>query len=184
MQLCCPDKFVMVSPLPLLDIFLTSTTPDGVIIRLSRSKNSLVHFWISPRLLLLHTHLPRIPITWQPGRLVCLLHHLPWPFQRRMGCFTDQPHELSSLPNVFQKTQSNNFFIQDKLNNLRNTFTFISNFFVLGMGVIIFKLMSDRIWEYRIISYVVAATGLAASIFFITNVKEIPLSKACHEKAE
>ena len=48
------------------------------------------------------------------------------------------------------------------------------------MGVIIFKLMSDRIWEYRIISYVVAAVGLVASIFFLINVKEIPLSKACN----
>jgi hypothetical protein len=40
--------------------------------------------------------------------------------------------------------------------------------------------MSDRIWEYRIISYVVAAVGLVASIFFLIYVKEIPLSKACH----
>lgn len=72
---------------------------------------------------------------------------------------------------------------KDKLNNLRNTFTFISNFVVLGMGVLIFKFMSDRLWEYRIISFVVAGLGLAASLFFLKNVKEIPLSKACHEKA-
>jgi len=52
------------------------------------------------------------------------------------------------------------------------------------MGVLIFKFMSDRLWEYRIISFVVAGLGLAASLFFLTNVKEIPLSKACHEKAE
>lgn len=32
---------------------------------------------------------------------------------------------------------------RDKLNNLRNTFTFVSNFVVLGMGVIIFKVMNN-----------------------------------------
>lgn len=50
--------------------------------------------------------------------------------------------------------------------------------------MIIFKLMSDKMWEYRIISYVVAGLGLLASLFFLTNVKEVILSKACHEKAE
>lgn len=48
----------------------------------------------------------------------------------------------------------------------------------------IFKFMSDKMWEYRIISYVVAGLGLLASLFFLTNVKEVILSKACHEKAE
>jgi len=32
---------------------------------------------------------------------------------------------------------------RDKLNNLRNTFTFISSFVVLGLGLIIFSVMSQ-----------------------------------------
>jgi hypothetical protein len=51
------------------------------------------------------------------------------------------------------------------------------------MGVLIFKFMTDPIWEYRIISYVVAALGLSASIFFLLNINEIKLAKASHEKA-
>ena len=34
--------------------------------------------------------------------------------------------------------------MKDKLNNLRNLFTFISNFTVLGVGLIIFSAMTDR----------------------------------------
>jgi hypothetical protein len=73
---------------------------------------------------------------------------------------------------LLQKKKSNFLYLfKDKLNNLRNTFTFVSNFVVLGMGVLIFKFMSDRIWEYRIIAFVVAGLGLTASLFFLAKVK-------------
>jgi hypothetical protein len=165
----------------LSDTFLISLTPDGVTLYLyPRSTNSLVYLRSRTRILLLHPNLPRISVPEQSSCLVRLLHHFPWPFQHRMGCLTDQSYELGPILNLFAQEKSTLLFLpQDKLNNLRNTFTFISNFLVLGMGVLIFKFMSDRIWEYRIISYVVAGIGLTASIFFITNVKEIPLSKAC-----
>jgi len=47
------------------------------------------------------------------------------------------------------------------------------------MGVLIFKFMNDRLWEYRIISYLVAGLGLSAGIFFLWHIKEVPLAKAC-----
>ena len=52
------------------------------------------------------------------------------------------------------------------------------------MGLIIFKFMSDPPLEYAIISYIVAALGVSASIFFLVTVREVPLTEACHEKAE
>ncbi len=59
---------------------------------------------------------------------------------------------------------------RDKLNNLRNSFTFISNFLVLGMGSIIFKFMTNPPLEYNIISYIVVTLGITASIFFLYSV--------------
>ena len=73
--------------------------------------------------------------------------------------------------------------MQDKLNNLRNTFTFVSNFAVLGMGLLIFSLMSDPALEYAIISYIVVTIGIFASLFFMYQIREVPLTKICREKA-
>lgn len=52
------------------------------------------------------------------------------------------------------------------------------------MGLIIFKFMSDPSLEYAIISYIVTAIGITASIFFLYTVREVPLSLACQEKAQ
>jgi hypothetical protein len=63
-----------------------------------------------------------------------------------MGSITNQSHEFGAIVDLFKKKKGIYQLIQDKLNNLRNTFTFVSNFVVLGMGVLIFKFMTDRIW--------------------------------------
>lgn len=101
-----------------------------------------------------------------------------------MGGLTDFAHESGARADVLSQEKGKNAITQDKLNNLRNSFTFISNFLVLGMGLIIFKFMSDPPLEYRIISYIVVTLGISASLFFLFTVREVPLSKACHEKAE
>ena len=68
------------------------------------------------------------------------------------------------------------------MNNLRNLFTFISNFTVLGLGLIIFSTMHDKKLEYKIIAYTVLFIGFCASIFFIRVIKEPELVRICHEK--
>lgn len=73
---------------------------------------------------------------------------------------------------------------RDKLNNLRNLFTFISNFLVLGLGLLIFSTMHDRKLEYRIITYTVLGIGFVFSVFFMKVIKEPELTKICHEKQE
>lgn len=67
---------------------------------------------------------------------------------------------------------------------MRNTFTFISNFGVLSLGVIIFKFMSNPPLEYALISYIVTVFGVAASFFFLYQVREVPLTEICREKSE
>ena len=65
---------------------------------------------------------------------------------------------------------------RDKLNNLRNSFTFISNLTVLGLGLVVFSTMSNKLLEYKIIAYTVLAIGFIASIFFIIKINENELT--------
>lgn len=83
---------------------------------------------------------------------------------------------------MLQKKKSKHYLTQDKLNNLRNLFTFISNFTVLGIGLIIFSTMHDKDLEYRIISYLVVALGIVASLFFVVKINEPQLVGICAEK--
>lgn len=85
---------------------------------------------------------------------------------------------------MFSQTKSTDIYIQDKLNNLRNLFTFISNFLVLGLGLIIFSTMHDKKLEYKIITYTVLGIGIIASIFFIKVIDEVELTRICHERQE
>jgi Na+/melibiose symporter-like transporter len=56
---------------------------------------------------------------------------------------------------------------RDKLNNLRNLFTFISNFTVLGIGLLVFSIMSDKKLEYKLITYISLGIGTVAAVFFM-----------------
>ena len=71
---------------------------------------------------------------------------------------------------------------RDKLNNLRNSFTFISNLTVLGLGLIIFSVMEDKFLEYRLIAYTVLAIGTVAAIFFIVKINENDLTEKCRDR--
>ena len=70
------------------------------------------------------------------------------------------------------------------MNNLRNLFTFISNFVVLGFGLIIFSAVPNEELEYKIIVYTVMGVGFCASIFFIKVIDEPKLVAIMHEKQE
>jgi Na+/melibiose symporter-like transporter len=52
------------------------------------------------------------------------------------------------------------------------------------MGLIIFSTMSNRLLEYKLITYTVLGIGLVASIFFIKVLKEPELVAVCHERQE
>jgi hypothetical protein len=135
------------------------------------TKNSMVYIWIVHGVCLLYSNLPGLQKR-KCVTLICILHNFPRYVQHWMGIFANKSHESCSFPNLFSKKKSNYLLkIQDKLNNLRNSFTFIANFAVLGMGLIIFKIMNSPFWEYRIISYVVAGLGLSTSLFFLWKIK-------------
>lgn len=50
--------------------------------------------------------------------------------------------------------------------------------------MLIFKFMSNPPLEYALISYIVTVFGLAASFFFLYEVREVQLTDICREKSE
>ena len=83
----------------------------------------------------------------------------------------DQPYEFGALPDLFEKKKGKDHIIQDKLNNYRNTFTFLANLVVLTFGLFVFFFMTDREKEYKIIALLVLGIGFISSLFFLLQVK-------------
>jgi Na+/melibiose symporter-like transporter len=71
---------------------------------------------------------------------------------------------------------------QDRLNNKRNSFTFLSNLLILGMGIILFATMSNPTLEINILSYAAAGIGIPAGLFFIFGIDEVKLSNEASAK--
>ena len=96
----------------------------------------------------------------------------------------DQSYESSAIAYLLSKTKGNHHDIQDTLNNYRNSFTFLANCVVLGLGLAVFTLMKEKEQEFRVIAFCVLVIGFMTSIFFLSQVKEAELSKVCAEKKE
>jgi len=60
-----------------------------------------------------------------------------------MGSCADKSHEFSTFTHSKSIKKSININSKDRLNNRRNLFTFISNFYVLGLGLAIFSFIDD-----------------------------------------
>jgi hypothetical protein len=89
-----------------------------------------------------------------------------------MGCGADQPYESCSILYLASPKKGKYFNIKDRLNNLRNSFTFAANFIVLGLGLIIFSSIESQQGGLFLITAIGLSLGIAASIFFLWNIKE------------
>ena len=99
-----------------------------------------------------------------------------------MGLSANKPHEPGALSDLFPQAKSNSSPMQDRLNNLRNSFTFVANLLVLALGLTAFTLMNNQLQEYRFISCTIVGIGLLASLFFLLALKEKPLVQECQKK--
>lgn len=88
-----------------------------------------------------------------------------------MGSNSNQSHESRSIFDAKPGEKSKCIITHDRLNNLRNFFTFASNLIVLGLGLIIFTTVDDKQAGFLIIAILSLFLGLAASIFFLCVVK-------------
>ena len=66
---------------------------------------------------------------------------------------------------------------RDRLSNLRNTFTYVSQLVVLIVALLYFTIFSDPLFQFEILSYTAVTIGLIACFFFIFTIDEKRLSK-------
>jgi len=72
--------------------------------------------------------------------------------------------------------------MRDKLSNNRNGFTSTANITVLGLALILFLAVSDRIEQFQILSIICIVLGCCASMFYISVLREVPLAKEADER--
>jgi Na+/melibiose symporter-like transporter len=54
----------------------------------------------------------------------------------------------------------------------RNTFTFVANISVLLIALILFQIIKDGVWQYRILAIIVVSIGALTSLFYLVTLKE------------
>lgn len=84
-----------------------------------------------------------------------------------IGWAAVQISHMSLVPSFTEDRQR-----RDRLNNLRNSFTFAANFIVLGLGLIIFSAIESQQGGLFLITAIGLGLGIAASIFFLWKIKE------------
>lgn len=80
---------------------------------------------------------------------------------------------------MFEEEKGKNKLTKDKLNNYRNSFSFLANFVVLTLGLAVFFFMKNKEEEYKIIAELVLVIGAVTSLFFVWQVREPQLSQIC-----
>jgi len=66
---------------------------------------------------------------------------------------------------------------RDRLNNYRNTFSYISQLIVLLVAFLFFYTIENQLTEFQILSYTVSFLGILTSVFFIYMINEPYLSQ-------
>ena len=61
---------------------------------------------------------------------------------------------------------------RDKLISLRNGFAFVANFTVLISSLMIFVVVKDKIWQFRVLCFVIAGISIATSTFYLFVLRE------------
>jgi Na+/melibiose symporter-like transporter len=71
---------------------------------------------------------------------------------------------------------------RDILNGRRNTFTFIANIQVLVVALILFSTVNQDL-TFPIMALMTAGIGLGFTAFFLSTIKEVPLTRDCQRYA-
>lgn len=142
-----------------------------------REENTVVYWRIGDHYAFLSAYI--LAVSWDSFRGIGILFCFSRPIQYRLGLHADQPHESRPITDLLSKTKSKADNIQDTLNNYRNSFTFLANCMVLGLGLAAFTFMKEKEHEFRVIAFCVLVIGCFTSVFFLTQVKEADLSKVC-----
>jgi Na+/melibiose symporter-like transporter len=98
-------------------------------------------------------------------------YYLIFPAVFNIGWAAVQIANMSIVNSLTYSTQK-----RDQLVASRNTFTFIANISVLSLALIIFQIITDGYWQYRILAIIVIVIGTLTSLYYIAVIKEPYLS--------
>jgi len=61
--------------------------------------------------------------------------------------------------------------------SLRNGFSFVANFLVLTIALLIFVIIQNQIWQFRVLGIIIVGLGACTSLFYIAVLKEPHLTQ-------
>jgi Na+/melibiose symporter-like transporter len=96
-----------------------------------------------------------------------LIYYMIFPAVFNIGWASVQIANMSLVNSLTYSTQR-----RDKLVSSRNTFTFIANISVLLIALILFQIIKDGIWQYRILAIIIVSLGSISSLFYLLTLKE------------
>ena len=110
---------------------------------------------------------------------VRLIYYITFPSLFNVGWAACQVSHMSLVPSLTISRVR-----RDILNNLRNTFTFIANLWVLLFAFVLFALVDDKRLKFQILAQGTLVLGALTSIFFMLTIREKSLTRACRKLAK
>eukprot|EP00331_Platyophrya_macrostoma_P012590 CAMPEP_0176430812 /NCGR_PEP_ID=MMETSP0127-20121128/14459_1 /TAXON_ID=938130 /ORGANISM="Platyophrya macrostoma, Strain WH" /LENGTH=564 /DNA_ID=CAMNT_0017812739 /DNA_START=18 /DNA_END=1712 /DNA_ORIENTATION=- len=110
---------------------------------------------------------------------VRLFYYVTFPSLFNVGWAACQVSHMSLVPSLTISRVR-----RDVLNNLRNTFTFVANLWVLLFAFFLFAAVEDKGLKFQILSQGTLLLGALASIFFMWTIREKELTRACRKLAK
>lgn len=94
-------------------------------------------------------------------------YYIFFPSMFNVGWAAVQVAHMSLVPSLTLSRRT-----RDKLNNFRNTFTYVANLYVLLLAFFLFLLLDSDYLQFRVLALASLGLGVLTSIFFLVTVNE------------
>lgn len=105
-----------------------------------------------------------------------IAYYVFFPSAFNVGWASVQVAHMSLVPSLTLSRKT-----RDKLNNFRNTFTYIANLYVLLLAFILFLTLNCDYTQFTILSLASVGLGFLTSIFFLVTVREKKITEGCRQ---
>jgi len=105
-----------------------------------------------------------------------VFYYLFFPTIFNVGWAAVQVSHMSLVPSLTLSRKT-----RDKLNNTRNTFTYVANLYVLALALVLFMVLKSDYLQFRVLAIGSLAVGIIASVFFLLTVNEKKLTDNCRK---
>jgi Na+/melibiose symporter-like transporter len=103
-------------------------------------------------------------------------YYIFFPSMFNVGWAAVQVAHMSLVPSLTLSRRT-----RDKLNNFRNTFTYVANLYVLLLAFFLFLLLDSDYLQFRVLALASLGLGVLTSIFFLVTVNEKNITEGCKQ---